>query len=229
MALRPANEGFTLLEVMIATMLLVVALVGSIALVLGLRRVNQSTRDRDVAYFLAQQALDQLDAIPLSLAGLTTSLPATSLPTNNDAPLLGTPVIPTTLSCYPIGNDVIADRPIACASPMPSAYFVRTWSCCGNTTAVVSQGGASQTALALPTGSCGLTAPVVGSPDTSSGNGAVCYVQVEVTWPTENPLAPATPLNGSPQSLFVDTASTTAQTLGLSFSNHVYLSEVRAN
>ncbi|MHB1845268.1 MAG: type IV pilus modification PilV family protein [Deltaproteobacteria bacterium] len=222
--------GFTLLEVMIATMLLVVALVGSIALILGLRSTNRSVRGRDVAYFLAQQALDQIGTIPLSLPGLTTSLPALGpVPTNNDYPLLGNPVVPTTLSCYPMANDIVADRPTPCLpTAMPAAYFVRTWTCCASTTSAVNQGGStSQTALALPVGSCGLAAPL-GSPDTGSGNGAACYVQAEVTWPTENPLAPATPLSATPPSLFVDTDTTAGGALGLSFSNHVYMAELRS-
>jgi type II secretory pathway pseudopilin PulG len=230
---RRPPRGFTLIEVLIATLLLVTALVGSIGLVVALKQVNLSSRSRDTAYYLAQQALDTLEAVPLALPLPTTGFlapgAAASTPTNTDGPLLGNMLTPTTMTCYPMSDDTITDRPISCQSPMAPAYVVRTWTCCDfvpNNPAATIGTIAGMPALTINS-ACGPDAAIgtLGSPDTLSGNGVACLIQAEVTWPVELAGPPATSLSAAPSQLFVDTSLAAPV---LNFSNHVYLSAVRS-
>ena len=119
---RNGQEGFTLLEVMVAAMLLMVALVGSIALSVGLLRGNQFNRERDTAYFLAQQQLDLLDVQPI-----TQILGNAALFPNED--VASTSSVAT---CYSASQDAFVDSPISCTANPPAAYYLRTWVCCGS-------------------------------------------------------------------------------------------------
>ena len=199
---RRARAGFTLLEVMIAAMLLMVALVGSIALSVGLLRGNQFNRERDTAYFLAQQQMDLLSVQPISQILANPAL----LP-NEDVASSSSPAI-----CYSIGQDAFVDSPISCVGNVPAAYYLRTWVCC----APAGAGGIAAGSACNPLG------PAIVSPDTAN-NGGVCLVQVEVTWPSE----PAGVVATNPWAAgFADTVLTTVPPL--TFTNHIYASAVRA-
>jgi Tfp pilus assembly protein PilV len=193
--------GFTLLEVMIAAVLLVVALVGSLALTIGLLRGNQNTRSRDTAYFLAQQVLDQYSATPI--IQLPALLPGVAAPTT--API-----------CYDMSDAAFIDHPVACGA-VASTYAVRMLTCC------VGPGLALSPA---PTAACNiLLAEVPATPlppnvDFSpTSQGVSCILQAEVTWPIEPPAI-------TPGQLFVDYSNTAGQMLN--FQNHVLLATVRA-
>ncbi len=193
------RRGFTLLEVMVAAVILIIALVGSLALVVGMLRGNQNMRARDTAYFIAQEVLDQYASTSLSVfPGLTSAAPA--LPT-----------------CYSQGEDSFVDRPIPCVlGATAAAYWVRTWSCCETPTL----GGGlfnspNPPPLVAPTPCTGigwvLNQTIAGTIPATS---ATCPVAVEVTWPTE--------LGLTSTALFTDVGG------GLSFQNHVFLTMVRS-
>jgi Prokaryotic N-terminal methylation motif len=194
------NGGFTLLEVLIAAVLLVVALVGSLALTIGLLRGNQTTRARDSAYFLAQQALDQYSATPvLQLPGL---LPGVAAPTA--API-----------CYDMADGAFIDHPVACGAQ--TAFYVRTLVCCV---------GPGMPLSPAPAPSC---AALVAEPTplppnvnfTATSQGVSCILQAEVTWPVE-------PAGAAVAQMFVDSSGPPAVVPTLNFQNHVLLSTVRA-
>jgi type II secretory pathway pseudopilin PulG len=203
MAQKPrARAGFTLLEVLIAGVLLTVALVGSLALSVGLLRGNQFNRERDGAYFLAQQQLDLLAVQPIS------QILANAVAFPNEA--VGSTSSPAT--CYSLGQDDFIDSPIPCVPPPPAAYYVRTWVCC-NSAGV----GAN-----IPAGTpCNGTGVDIISPDIANGGG-VCFAQVEITWPSEPAgVSPVNPWAGG----FADSVYTTVPPL--TFTNHIYASMVR--
>ncbi len=190
---------------MIAAVLLVIALVGSLALTIGLLRGNQSTRARDTAYFLAQQVLDQYSATPvLQLPAL---LPGVAAPTT--API-----------CYDMSDAAFIDHPVACGATA-STFALRALTCCV---------GPGMPLSPAPTAACNILAaevpatplpPNVNFSPTSQG--VSCLLQVEVTWPLEP--AGAT----TPDLLFVDTSGPpTKPTVVLNFQNHILLSTVRA-
>jgi len=198
---RRERAGFTLLEVLIASMLLVVALVGSMALSVGLLRGNQFNRERDTAYFLAQQQLDLLSVQPIN------QILQNPLTYPNEQ--LGS--APSAAACFGIGQDDSIDNPISCIAPVPPAYYLRTWVCCNS-----ALGGGISTAAA-----CNATGVAITSPDAANGGG-VCMIQVEVTWPAEpNGVVATNPWTAG----FADTVYTTVPTL--TFTNHIYLSTVR--
>jgi prepilin-type N-terminal cleavage/methylation domain-containing protein len=210
MSLKPAlamaaaaRRGFTLLEVLIAAVLLTVALVGSLALSVGLLRGNQFNRERDTAYFLAQQQLDLLAVQPITQILSNPALfPNTSIASTSSV-----------ATCYSIGQDDFIDSPISCIGPPPAAYYVRTWVCCN----------AGGVGASIPAGTpCNATGAAIVSPD-GAGAGGVCYTQVEITWPTEPAGVGANaPWAGG----FADTVFTTVPPLN--FTNHIYESMVRA-
>jgi Tfp pilus assembly protein PilV len=199
---RRGEGGFTLLEVLIAAMLLTVALVGSLALSVGLLRGNQFTRERDTAYFIAQQQLDLLAVQPISQI--------LSNPAVFPNAQLGSTSSPAT--CYSIGQDDFIDSPISCVGNVPAAYYVRTWVCCN-------AGGAL---ASIPAGTpCNPGANNIISPNAASGG--ICFTQVEITWPSEPTGVVAT----NPWAAgFADTVLTTNPPL--TFTNHIYASMVRA-
>ena len=209
---RHASRGFTLIEVLIAAVLLVVALVGSLALIIGLLRGNQTTRARDTASFLGQQLLDQLDVIPLS------ALAAYSLAAYSLTPGVAGP------SCYPEGDGTFIEHPVTCATA-PAAYVVGWQVCCVGSTGPTGNG-----CLTIPSGGSGqlqlvntYTVPVVTNGVTSSVNnslGLTCEIRVELTWPA-NPTSGATASN-----LFQDVSSVTMPPLN--FQNHLVLTTIRA-
>jgi Tfp pilus assembly protein PilV len=198
---RLGRAGFSLIEVMMATMLLIVALVGSIALSVGLLRGNQFNRERDTAYFLAQQQLDLFDAAPMSQILLNPLIYPNDGVASTSSPA----------TCYSIGQDAYIDSPISCVVNTPAAYFLRTWICCNGAAGGIPVGGCNNAAGAVP----------ILSPDVANG-GAVCLVQVEVTWPSEPAGVVAT---GAWTGGFADNVFTTIPPL--TFTNHVYLSMVR--
>jgi hypothetical protein len=192
-------RGFTLLEVMIAAVLLVVALVGSLALTIGLLRGNKTTRSRDTAYFLAQEVLDQYSATPI--LQLPALLPGVGAPTT--API-----------CYDMNDAAFIDHPVACGA-VASTYAVRTLACCVGPGMPASPApGPSCAVLLAETG--GALPPNVNFTPTSQG--VSCLLQTEVTWPIEPPAA------ASPQDFFVESSVPK----GLNFQNHVLLATVRA-
>jgi prepilin-type N-terminal cleavage/methylation domain-containing protein len=201
------SRGFTLLEVMIAAVLLVIALVGSLALTIGLLRGNQSTRARDTAYFLAQQILDQYSATPvLQLPAL---LPGIAAPTT--API-----------CYDMSDAAFIDHPVACGA-VASTFDVRVLTCCV---------GPGMPLSPAPTAACNILAaevpatplpPNVNFSPTSQG--VSCILQVEVTWPNERKLGEPV---ATPDQLFVDSSSPPTKPITLNFQNHVFLTTVRA-
>jgi Tfp pilus assembly protein PilV len=200
---RRVQAGFTLLEVLIAAMLLMVALVGSIALNVGLLRGNQFNRERDTAYFLAQQQLDLLEVQPISQI-----LSNAPLYPNEDVNSTSSPA-----TCYSVAQDAYVDSPISCVGNPPAAYYLRTWICCNAAGALAS----------IPTTApCNATGTPIISPDVAN-SGGVCLLQVEITWPSE----PAGVTATNPWAAgFADTLNTTVPPL--TFTNHIYASMVRA-
>lgn len=213
---KRGSKGFTLLEVMIAAMLLIIGMVGSIATIVGLLKANQTARSRDIGYFLAQEAIDQIAMIPLvGNNDLAAQFPSGGTGAAPNGPLMTSPGVPAAnggVACYPLANDTVADRPVPCtgANAPPSAYVVRTWTCC--TTA----------ATGLIVGTC--QAPqTLTTPDTTA-QAAVCYIQAEVTWPVEDP-AGGNMLLGAPAPLFADPPI--AAEPKLTFGNHIWATMVR--
>jgi Tfp pilus assembly protein PilV len=196
---RRAESGFTLLEVLIAAVLLVIALVGSLALTIGLLRGNESTRARDTAYFLAQEVLDQYSATPV--LQLPTLLPATAAPTT--API-----------CYDMSDGAFIDHPVACGA-VASTYAVRTIACCVGPGMPLSPAPIAGCAILLATNPVTPLPPNVNFSPTSQG--VSCLIEAEVTWPVE-------PVGALGQDLFVDTSNAPR----LNFQNHVLLTTVRA-
>jgi Tfp pilus assembly protein PilV len=195
---RRGQAGFTLLELLVATVLLIVALVGSIALSVGLLRGNQFSRERDTAYFLAQQQMDLFAVQPMSQI----------LQNPGNYPNEGLASVPSAATCFSIGQDDYIDNPISCTVNTPAAYYLRTWICCNGA------GG-------IAPGGCNLGAAAIATPDPGAG-AAVCLVQVEVTWPSEPAGVVATnPWTGG----FADNVFTTVPPL--TFTNHIYMSMVR--
>ncbi len=214
-----AARGFTILEVMVASLLLVVGLVGSIAMIGGLVSANKSARARDIAYYLVQQTLDQKQMIPLVQApnfGLANQYAITGNP-QPDSQL----VEPNAMLCYPMSDDVLADRPIPCTVPLPPSFILRTWTCCAS-----AQLG--QNPPVITGGACGPSQaePLTTSDSGANGQGTVCLVQAEVTWPVEVPNPPGsapTTFATTPTELFQDNYAP----YGLAFQNHVYASVIR--
>jgi hypothetical protein len=204
---------------MIAAMLLIVGMVGSIATIVGLLRANQTARSRDIGYFLAQEAIDQIAMIPLvGNNDLSAQFPSVGTGSSPNGPLMTSSGVPATnggVACFPLNNDTVADRPVPCTggNAPPTAYVVRTWTCC--TTA--------GTGLIL--GTC-QAAQTLTTPDTTA-QAAVCYIQAEVSWPLEDPtgghLVLGSPLLAEP--LFADPPI--AAEPKLTFGNHVWATMVR--
>jgi hypothetical protein len=194
-------RGFTILEVLIAAVLLVIALVGSLALTVGLVQGNKNTRARDTAYFLAQQVLDQYSATPI--LQLPTLLPGLAAPTV--API-----------CYDMSDAAYIDHPVACGATA-STFAIRTLACCV---------GPGMPLSPAPAAACGiLLAEVPATPlppnvnFTATSQGVSCIIQTEVTWPAE-------PVGAAAQDLFVDVSNAAGKVLN--FQNHVLLATVRA-
>ncbi len=184
---------------MIAAILLVIALVGSLALTIGLLRGNESTRARDTAYFLAQQVLDQYSATPV--LQLPTLLPAIAAPTT--API-----------CYDMSDGAFIDHPVACGA-VASVYAVRTVTCCVGPGMPLSPAPIAGCAILLATNPATPLPPNVNFSPTSQG--VSCLIEAEVTWPAE-------PNAALPQDLFVENSGAPM----LNFQNHVLLTTVRA-
>jgi prepilin-type N-terminal cleavage/methylation domain-containing protein len=193
------QRGFTLLEVLIAAILLVIALVGSLALTIGLLRGNESTRARDTAYFLAQQVLDQYSATPV--LDLPALLPGTAAPTA--API-----------CYDMSDGAFVDHPVACGA-VATTFAVRTVTCCVGPGVPLSPAPAAGCGILLATNPVTPLPPNVNFSPTSQG--VSCLVEAEVTWPAE-------PATATASQLFVDTSNAPK----LNFQNHVLLNTVRA-
>jgi hypothetical protein len=195
------SRGFTILEVLIAAVLLVVALVGSLALTIGLLQGNKTTRSRDTAYFLAQQVLDHYSAAPI--LQIPTLLPGIAAPTT--API-----------CYDMSDAAFIDHPVACGATA-STFAVRALACC------VGPGMALSPAPAASCAILGAETPPTPLPPnvnfTATSQGVSCILQTEVTWPFEPPAA-------ATQDLFVDSSSAAGKVLN--FQNHVLLAMVRA-
>jgi hypothetical protein len=185
--------------VLIAAVLLVIALVGSLALTIGLLRGNVNTRARDTAYFLAQEVLDQYSATPV--LQVPTLLPATAAPTT--APV-----------CYDMSDGALIDHPVACGA-VATTYCVRTVTCCVGPGMPLSPAPAAGCAILLATNPATLLPPNVNFSPTSQG--VSCLIETEVTWPVE-------PNGVLAQELFVDHSSVPL----LNFQNHVLLTTVRA-
>ncbi len=239
--MKDAKRGFTLVEVLIATMLLIVGLVGSIALIGGLVLTNRSAHSRDVAYELLQQTLDQEMMVPLNLMpnlGLANQFDVannSSVATVPNGPLILVSGTPGSPMCFASADDVVADRPVNCAvSGLPAAFILRTWTCCATAGDGTSPGGAP---YGIPANSCGpsQTADIlpgdgvggVGTWDPRKSQGTICLLQAEVSWPVESqptggPLVQILG-TGPAKNLFQEVDSID----GLSFANHAYASVVR--
>jgi type II secretory pathway pseudopilin PulG len=199
---RKARAGFTLLEVLIAAMLLMIALLGSIALSVGLLRGNQFNRERDTAYFLAQQQIDLFSVQPITqILSNPGGFPNEDIASTSSPP-----------TCYDVAQDAFVDSPISCLGNPPPAYYLRTWVCC------VGPGGGG-----IPGGTCANPggAPTVVSPNLG-GVGGVCLINVEVTWPYE-PVGVT--WDTAPSSGWKDNNFLTVPPLG--FTNHIFMSTVR--
>jgi Tfp pilus assembly protein PilV len=211
------ERGFTLLEVLVAAMLLVVALVGSIALILGLTQTNKASRTRDIAYLIAQESLEQLSAVPL----LTLA--------NNNPAAVTTPSAPT---CYGMSDDSVLDDPIPCG--VAPAYYLRNWVCCTLNPAATPPFAVLPPGVPITGAQCNVAAnnPVLGqlvSPNQVNG-GITCLVESEVTWPNEaDPPFPGTANAAQASGYFVDppTAPPVVINKTLTFNNHVFASQVR--
>jgi Tfp pilus assembly protein PilV len=218
--------------VLIAAMLLVVGMVGSIALILGLLRANKTARARDTGYFLAQQALDRLEMVPM--VGSTGVVTTTGQPAFLSAafPYAATP-FPSEPTCYAMSDDVISDRPIACSAGQVAAFVLRTWTCCSTPTGPANDTIPAGAGCVLLNGQGPISSPdAVPGPQppppgaTTNPNGAVCFIQAEVTWPEEDPVGNQLVIaNAAASFLFNDPPATPA---GVSYSNHVWATLVRA-
>jgi prepilin-type N-terminal cleavage/methylation domain-containing protein len=222
---RPA--GFTLLEVLVAAVLLVVAMVGSIGLILGMNATNRSTRNRDVAYLLAQGALEQLSAVPL--VTLATANPAAT-------------AVPSAPTCFGMSNDSVLDRPIACpvGGGTASAYYLRTWVCCTqNPNAPPPYTLPYPPAVPITGAQCNVAVNVPGgqvvSPNQVNG-GTTCLLEAEVTWPHEsraNGQATAVQAPGyfvdppTPPPVPLPAMGTSSADGKLSYLNHIFTAVVR--
>jgi Tfp pilus assembly protein PilV len=216
----PMREaGFTLLEVLVAAVLLVVAMVGSIGLILGMASTNMSNRTRDVAQLLAQSALEQLSAVPLiNLA-------------NNSPAATSAPSAPT---CFGMSDDAVIDRPIPCPAGAIGAYYLRTWTCCTQNPAALPPYVVLPPAVPITGAQCNVAinnqpAGQLVSPNQVNG-GVTCLIEAEVTWPHEDPVnGPATTTQAP--GYFVDPQTTPPVTLppheNLAFNNHVFATVVR--
>jgi Tfp pilus assembly protein PilV len=215
------SAGFTLLEVLVAAMLLIVAMVGSIGLILGLATTNRSTKNRDVAHLLAQGALEQFSSVPLI-----------TLANNNPAATAA----PSAPICFGMSDDAVLDRPIPCPAGTGSAYYLRTWVCC-------TQNPNAPPPFTLPYpapnpiigNQCnvGVNVPAgqVVSPNQVNA-GAACLIEAEVTWPHELfKVGPAAAI--SAPAFFVEPPAVAATPLPLlergklDFSNHIFTALVR--
>lgn len=235
------RRGFTLLEVLIAAMLFVVGMVGSIALILGLLRANKTARARDTGYFLAQQALDRLEMVPMVGQGMVCS--GGTCTVNGLVDTTGQPAFlanrfpygsagtafPTEPTCYAMSDDVVGDRPIQCQNPQVPAFIVRTWTCCATPSAGPTADTIPATAGCVNLNGLGpISSPDAEPPGgvTLNPNGAVCLIQAEVTWPIENFGASQLTFNlAGAAALFNDPPNTPA---GVTYSNHVWATLVRA-
>ena len=188
---------------MIAAVLLVVALVGSLALTIGLLRGNRNTRSRDTAYFLAQQVLDQYSATPvLQLPAL---LPGVAAPT-------------TVPICYDMSDAAFIDHPVACGA-VASTYAVRVMTCCVGPGMPVSPAPVAGCNILPATFPATPLPPNVNFAPTSQG--VSCLLETEVTWPVE-------PAGALPSDLFVESSNPPPLGKNLNFQNHVLLATVRA-
>lgn len=210
------RAGFTILEVLIASVLLIVGLVGSIALIGGLVMANRSTHSRDVAYELIQQTFDDEMLTPLNAPtapGLANQFDMTANSAAATAPSL--PI------CYASSDDVIADRPIPCLIGMPAAFILRTWNSC------VATGLGDSMPLTIPAGIGGGPSPalpILAADTAATGTATMCFLQAEVTWPIEQQTSGTTAtFSGAPKYLFQEVDPYD----NVSYTNHVYAAMLR--
>ncbi len=64
-AVDPQRSGFTLLEVLVASVILAVAILGMISAILYIHRLNQSARENELAVQGGQQMVEEVIACPL--------------------------------------------------------------------------------------------------------------------------------------------------------------------
>jgi prepilin-type N-terminal cleavage/methylation domain-containing protein len=104
------QHGFTLIEMMIATVILLVGLVGVAQLVPSSIRLNSGNRDDSTALVFAQREMDELIDQPLSFANSTFSDPQGVLCPLTANCTLGNPAVPKTLVGSPVV--ILNNRPI---------------------------------------------------------------------------------------------------------------------
>src|SRR5437764_14999892 len=92
---RPAQRGFTLIEVMAGALVLVVGLLGSLALIHGAAGATVATTQSDAATNLARELVDDARSIPfaqLDAATIVARLQAMPNPADASARAAGWPV-----------------------------------------------------------------------------------------------------------------------------------------
>jgi len=214
------SAGFTLIEVLVAAVLLVVAMVGSIGLILGMAATNMSNRTRDVAHLLAQSRLEQISAVPLPT--LAAANPAAT-------------AVPTATTCLSMSDDAVLNRPIPCPIGAGAAYYLRTWTCCTQNPSALPPFAVLPAVVPITGAQCNVAVnnPVqlqLASPNQVNG-GATCLIEAEVTWPHEDlNQGPATAIQAP--GYFVDSQTTPPVAIPfengrLPFNHHVFSSLVR--
>ena len=132
----PGDGGFSILEVLVATSVLTVALTGLAQLFGMSTRANASAKSTTYASLLAQQKMEQLRGLTWGFDPL--GLPQTDT-TTNVAVVPESPVGGTGLSPSPAGAlgqntegycDFVDKNGVSlggCSPPNPSAYYARRW------------------------------------------------------------------------------------------------------